>query len=55
MSKWMLVETFGGAEPSVIGVGSTPRRMVPLEAVLSRGRSLNAVEQGGEDGPRDGQ
>lgn len=41
----MLVETFGGGEPSVIGLGSAPRRMVPPASVLSRGRLLNVVEQ----------
>ncbi|HET7477078.1 MAG TPA: GAF domain-containing protein [Dermatophilaceae bacterium] len=43
--RWLLIETFGGAKPpSVIGVGSTPKRMVPLRTILGRGRSLQAVE-----------
>jgi hypothetical protein len=40
----LLIETFGGhREPTVIGVGSTPKRMVPLASVLGRGRYLNDV------------
>ena len=44
--QWLLIETFGGdCGPSVIGVGTTPKRMVPLRSLLSRGRSLAAVEE----------
>ena len=44
--RWLLIETFGGDLPaSVIGVGSTPKRMVPLRSILGRGRSLETVEQ----------
>ncbi|WP_457255893.1 GAF domain-containing protein [Pedococcus sp. P5_B7] len=40
-----MIETFGGDQPpSVIGVGATPKRMVPLRTILGRGRSLQAVE-----------
>src|SRR5215213_6597819 len=45
-NRWLLIETFGGEgrdEPSVIGLGSTPKRMVPLPAVLGRGRYLEDV------------
>lgn len=43
--RWLLIETFGGDQPpSVIGVGATPKRMVPLRTILGRGRSLQAVE-----------
>src|SRR5919112_2187165 len=45
-NRWLLIETFGGAgrdEPSVIGLGSTPKQMVPLPAVLGRGRHLEDV------------
>src|SRR4051812_18851142 len=45
-NRWLLIETFGGErrdEPSVIGLGSTPKRMVPLPAVLGRGRHLEDV------------
>ncbi|GAA3885842.1 DUF5593 domain-containing protein [Saccharothrix violaceirubra] len=38
--KWLLIETFGGVEPSVVGVGNAPRRMVALRSVLGRGRYL---------------
>jgi hypothetical protein len=41
--RWLLIETFGGdgrSEPTVIGIGSTPKHMVPLSTVLGRGRSL---------------
>jgi Rv3651-like, C-terminal domain/Rv3651-like, N-terminal len=41
--KWLLMETFGGEghhEPSVIAVGRTVKRMVPLASVLGRGRYL---------------
>jgi hypothetical protein len=44
--RWLLVETFGGEghlEPTVIGLGSSPKRMVPLASVLARGRSLDDV------------
>lgn len=44
-ARWLLVETFGGDQPpSVIGVGATPKRMVPLRTILGRGRSVQAVE-----------
>jgi Domain of unknown function (DUF5593) len=44
--RWLLIETFGGEgheEPTVIGVGSSPKRMVPLKSVLGRGRYLDDV------------
>jgi hypothetical protein len=44
--RWLLIETFGGEqhdEPAVIAVGGVPKRMVPLAAVLGRGRYLNDV------------
>ncbi|HWE89309.1 MAG TPA: GAF domain-containing protein [Pseudonocardiaceae bacterium] len=42
---WLLIETFGGhrREPTVMGVGSVPKRMVPLRTVLGRGRYLTDV------------
>jgi hypothetical protein len=44
-NRWLLIETFGGDfPPTIIGVGSTPKRMVPLRSVLSRGRSLQGVQ-----------
>ncbi|HXC78388.1 MAG TPA: GAF domain-containing protein [Candidatus Acidoferrum sp.] len=44
MSKWLLVETFGpsGSAPTVIGMGSSPRGMVPLRDVV-RGRNLACI------------
>lgn len=42
--RWLLIETFGGEgrlEPTVIGIGSTPKRMVSLTSVLGRGRYLD--------------
>lgn len=44
--RWLLIETFGGEgrlEPTVIGVGNTPKHMVPLSSVLGRGRYLDDV------------
>jgi hypothetical protein len=45
-ARWLLIETFGGEgrrEPTVIGMGSTPKGMVPLSAVLGRGRHLGEL------------
>lgn len=45
-NRWLLIETFGGEghdEPSVIGLGRAPKRMVPLASVLGRGRYLDDV------------
>ncbi|NUT53517.1 MAG: DUF5593 domain-containing protein [Saccharothrix sp.] len=41
-TDWLLVETFGGkrGEPSVLALGSSPRNMVPLRAILGRGPFL---------------
>lgn len=44
--RWLLIETFGGErqrEPTVIGLGSTPKSMVSLTSILGRGRYLNDV------------
>jgi len=44
-NKWLLVETFGGQKsPSLIAVGSTPKKMIPLATVLGRGHNLHLVE-----------
>lgn len=43
-ARWLLIEGFGGDghdEPTVIGVGSTPKHMVALSTVLGRGRYLD--------------
>ncbi|MEO3939207.1 GAF domain-containing protein [Dermatophilaceae bacterium Soc4.6] len=54
--QWLLIETFGGDNaPSVIGVGTAPKRMVPLRTVLSRGRFLTAVEEAVADTMATGQ
>ncbi|MFD0201433.1 MULTISPECIES: GAF domain-containing protein [Saccharothrix] len=44
-TDWLLIETFGGhrREPTVIAVGSSPRNMVPLRAILGRGPFLADV------------
>ncbi|MEV8442137.1 GAF domain-containing protein [Actinosynnema sp. NPDC051121] len=44
-TEWLLVETFGGhrREPTVMAVGSSPRNMVPLRAILGRGPFLADV------------
>lgn len=42
--KWLLIETFGGPghdEPSVLAVGRTVKRMLPLPSVLGRGQYLD--------------
>jgi hypothetical protein len=44
VSNWLLVETFGGAPPSVIGIGSAPRKMVPLGKILARGHSQEDIQ-----------
>ncbi len=47
-NRWLLIETFGGgagAEPSVIALGRTVKRMVPLASVLGRGRYLDDVRE----------
>ena len=45
-NRWLLVETFGvKPEPSIIAIGSVPKKMVPLEMVLGRGSSLDLVQQ----------
>ncbi len=45
-NRWLLIETFGGQgheEPTVIGIGRTPKRMVPIASVLGRGRYFDDV------------
>jgi hypothetical protein len=41
--RWLLIETFGGEghhEPTVIGIGSSPKGMVSMSSVLGRGHYL---------------
>jgi hypothetical protein len=40
MAEWLLVETFGGAGPSLIAIGRSPKPFVPLRKVLRNPRSL---------------
>ena len=45
-TRWLLIATFGDEErddPTVIGVGSVPKAMIPLATVLGRGRYLDDV------------
>lgn len=55
MTKWLLVETFGGAnaDPTVIGHGTSPRKFVPLRTVL-KGRSLNETQNAMTESRRTG-
>src|ERR1022692_4020811 len=55
MTKWMLVESFGGpdAEPTIIGLGNSPRKFVPLRTVL-RGRSFNEAQHAMAESRRTG-
>jgi hypothetical protein len=43
--RWLLVETFGdeGRDPTVIALGQTPKRMLPLESVLGRGGYIHPI------------
>jgi hypothetical protein len=39
-TKWLLVSTFGGALPSIVGQGRTPKPFVSLEQVIKSRRSF---------------
>jgi hypothetical protein len=46
--RWLLVETFGGgedAEPTVIALGRTPKRMASLKSILGRGGYIRPVRE----------
>lgn len=44
-NRWLLVETFGARPaPTLIAVGSTPKKMITLAAVLGRGHHLELVQ-----------
>lgn len=45
MTQWLLVETFGPSttEPTVIGIGMTPRNLVPLRTVVRSPTSMRLV------------
>ncbi|MFC9996917.1 GAF domain-containing protein [Nocardia sp. NPDC127526] len=44
-TRWLLIETFGGGEPTVIGLGSAPRKFISL-AQLFRHRETLATIRG---------
>ena len=45
-NKWLLVETFGlKSKPSIIAIGSVPKKMLAFDAVLHRGPNLDLVRQ----------
>jgi hypothetical protein len=43
MTDWLLIETFGEKEPSVLAVGTTIKKMVPLDRILRRDRDVTDV------------
>lgn len=48
-SEWCLVETFGLKPPTLIGLGSRPRNMVPLERFFARNRASFSIAQAALD------
>ncbi|GAB3208052.1 GAF domain-containing protein [Nocardia tengchongensis] len=42
-TRWLLIETFGGGEPTVIGLGSAPRKFVPLSQMFRQRETLSAI------------
>ncbi|GAB2510494.1 GAF domain-containing protein [Nocardia heshunensis] len=42
-TRWLLIETFGGGEPTVIGLGSAPRKFVPLTQIFRQRETLAAI------------
>ena len=44
-TKWLMIETFGDAAPSIVGLGSAPRRFMPIERVLKSRDSLELVKR----------
>lgn len=47
--EWCLVETFGLKPPTLIGLGSRPRNMVPLDKFFARNRASLAMAQAAID------
>jgi Domain of unknown function (DUF5593) len=43
VAEWLLIETFGGREPTVLAVGSSTRNMVPLEKIMRTSRTRNEL------------
>lgn len=39
-TQWLLISTFGGDLPSIVGIGSTPTGFTPLEEVVKSRRTL---------------
>lgn len=42
-AKWLLIETVGGATPSIVGMGSTPRKFTALDKFFKSKAALNEV------------
>ncbi|MFJ9365463.1 GAF domain-containing protein [Nocardia sp. NPDC101769] len=42
-TRWLLIETFGGGEPTVIGLGSAPRKFVPLTQIFRQRETLATI------------
>ncbi|WP_067542310.1 GAF domain-containing protein [Nocardia crassostreae] len=42
-TRWLLIETFGGGEPTVIGLGSAPRKFVPLTQMFRHRETLATI------------
>lgn len=42
-TRWLLIEVFGGGEPTVIGVGSSPKRFVPLPQLFRNPATLATI------------
>ncbi|MFE3195173.1 GAF domain-containing protein [Nocardia sp. NPDC059240] len=42
-TRWLLIETFGGGEPTVIGLGSAPRKFVPLTQIFRQRETLASI------------
>lgn len=40
-TKWLLISTFGGAVPSIVGQGRSPKPFIPLNKVLKSRRSFD--------------
>ncbi|GAB0107266.1 DUF5628 domain-containing protein [Nocardia sp. JMUB6875] len=43
-TRWLLIETFGGGEPTVIGLGSAPRKFVPLSQIFRQRETLATIK-----------
>ncbi|NUS42316.1 MAG: DUF5593 domain-containing protein [Mycobacteriaceae bacterium] len=45
MGGWLIIETFGGKDPSLIAIGNAPKPYVPLHKVLRSARSMEFVSE----------